>query len=85
MSCTATANILTSHCNYIVDTLTPNCSVALCSLDSEEFLHVRLGKRRAVLEDEFPVQNDYFTFEKVCVKFVNCAVSLYYNTYLWNV
>ena len=44
-----------------------------------------LGKRLAVLEDEFPVQNDYFIFVKVCAEFVNCAVNLYYNTYLSNV
>ena len=85
MSCTATVNIRTSLWDYIVDTLTPNCSVALCSLDSEEFLHVLFGKCLAVLEDEFPVQKDYFTFVKVCAKFVNCAVSLYYNTDLSNV
>ena len=75
MSCTATVNIRASLWDYLVDTLTPNCSVALCSLDSEEFLHVLLGKRLAVLEDEF-AQKDYFTFVNVCAKFVNCAVSL---------
>ena len=85
MSCTATVNIRTSLWDYMVDTLTSNCSLALCSLGSEEFLHVLLSKRLAVLEDEFPVQKDYFTFVKVCAKFFNCAVSLYYNTYLSNV
>ena len=80
--------VIHSNCKYpyfTVDTLTSNCSVALSSLDSKEFLHVLLGKRLAVLEDEFPVQKDYFTFVKVCAKFVNCAVRLYYNTYLSNV
>ncbi|MEW8547750.1 MAG: hypothetical protein AB2693_29935, partial [Candidatus Thiodiazotropha sp.] len=78
-SCTATVNIRTSLWDYIVDTLTPNCSVALCSLDNEEFLQVLLGKRLTILEDEFPEQKDYFTFIKLCAKFVNCAVSLYYG------
>ena len=67
-------NIRTSLWDYIVDTLTSNCSVALCSLDSEEFLHVLLGKRLPVMEDEFPVQKDYFTFVKLCTNFVNFAV-----------
>ena len=59
MSCTATVNIRTSLWDYIVDTLTPNCSVALCSLGREAFLHVLFGKRLAVQEDECPVQKDY--------------------------
>ena len=85
MSCTATVNFRTSLWDYMVNTLTSNCSVALCSLGSGEFLHVLLGKRLAVLEGEIPVKKDYFTFVKVCAKFFNCAVSLYYNTYLSNV
>lgn len=85
MSCTATVNIRTSLWDYIVDTLSPNCSVTLCSLDNEEFLHVLLGKRLAVLEDEFPEQKDYFTFVKCCAKFINCAVTFYYSASLSNV
>ena len=42
-SCIATLNVRTTFWDYIVDTLSPSCSVFLSGLDNEEFLYILFG------------------------------------------
>ena len=78
-SCLSTLDVRTTFWDYPVDTLSPNCSVHLSSLDNEQFLHILLGKRLSIIEDEFQDKKDYFTFIKICANFVYTAVNIYYN------
>ena len=52
-SCLSTLDARTTFWDYLVDTLSPNCCVHLSSLDNEQFLHILLGKRLSIIEDEF--------------------------------
>ena len=51
----------------------------LSSLDNEEFLHILLGKRLAVIEDEFEDKTAYFTFDRICATYIYTAVDVYYS------
>ena len=79
-SCISTLTVRTIFWDYLVDTLTPNCSVFLSSLDNEEFLHILLGKRLSIIADAFQDEKAYFAFVKICANFVYSAVNVYYST-----
>ena len=79
-SCISTFNVQTAFWDYLVDVLSPNCTVFLSGLDNEEFLHVLLGKRLSIITNEFQNKNEYFSFVKVCANYVCSAVNVYYGT-----
>ena len=78
-SCIATLNVRTTFWDYIVDTLSPSCSVFLSGLDNEEFLHILLGKQLPTIVEEFHDRKAYFSFVKICANYVYAAVNIYYG------
>ena len=78
-SCIATLNVRTTFWDYIVDTLSPSCSVFLSGLDNEEFLHILLGKQLPTIVEEFHDRQAYFSFVKICANYVYTAINIYYG------
>ena len=78
-SCIATLNVRTTFWDYIVDTLSPSCSVFLSGLHNEEFLHILLGKQLPTIVEEFHDRKAYFSFVKICANYVYTAINIYYG------
>lgn len=79
-SCPKTLATRTAFWDFLVDTLSPHCSVFLCDLDNEALLHILMGEQCNTVLDEFDEQSEYCLFLKACASFICTSVNIYYNT-----
>lgn len=79
-ACESTLTVRTELWNYLVDTLSPNCSIYSCDIDNEYLLHVLLGKKVDCIINDFNETTEYDTFRKMCAVFMYASVTAYYSS-----